>query len=131
MPSRALIALAALPVMACGVLSGASSLHLCWDDCGNELAPDGSPNGPLEGSSLPDGSTAASGGPACVAPFADCDHLPGCETDTSTSTTHCGGCGIACDAGEKCVDKTCRRATPPASCKALRDEGNQSPDGIY
>jgi hypothetical protein len=35
---------------------------------------------------------------ACAAGFADCDGDPsnGCEVDTRTSTTHCGGCGARC-----------------------------------
>nr|MBK7066715.1 hypothetical protein [Deltaproteobacteria bacterium] len=36
----------------------------------------------------------------CTAPFGDCDGMAanGCEVDTLTSTSHCGGCGVACPA---------------------------------
>jgi len=47
---------------------------------------------------------------ACTGAYGDCDGDPadGCETDTSTSTAHCGGCGRACSA----------RANSSASCAA-------------
>ncbi|MBI5518342.1 MAG: hypothetical protein HY909_31515 [Deltaproteobacteria bacterium] len=34
----------------------------------------------------------------CMTPFGDCDRVAtnGCETDTRTSTAHCGACGMAC-----------------------------------
>jgi hypothetical protein len=49
---------------------------------------------------------------ACTAPFADCDRAAanGCETDTLTSTAHCGSCGNAC----------APRANSAASCAAGR-----------
>ncbi|MEZ4393996.1 MAG: hypothetical protein R3A48_23225, partial [Polyangiales bacterium] len=47
---------------------------------------------------------------SCVGSFGDCDGTAsnGCETDTSTSVAHCGGCGMACAA----------RANATASCAA-------------
>jgi hypothetical protein len=35
---------------------------------------------------------------SCAAGFADCDSSPGngCEVNTKTNTSHCGGCGAAC-----------------------------------
>ncbi len=41
----------------------------------------------------------------CVAAFADCNGLPddGCETNTETHRDHCGGCGMACPAGDACL----------------------------
>ena len=47
---------------------------------------------------------------SCVGSFGDCDAMAanGCETDTATSVTHCGGCGRACDA----------RANASAACAA-------------
>src|SRR5207247_1511466 len=35
---------------------------------------------------------------ACVAPFANCDGnaTNGCETNTGTDVSNCGGCGIVC-----------------------------------
>ncbi len=37
---------------------------------------------------------------ACAPGFADCDHLAanGCEVDTTSDVTQCGGCGAACNA---------------------------------
>src|SRR5262249_12712323 len=37
---------------------------------------------------------------SCRAPFADCSagYVDGCETDTSTSLAHCGGCNNLCTA---------------------------------
>ncbi len=50
---------------------------------------------------------------ACAAGFGDCDGNAsnGCETDTRVSTTHCGGCGMACAGGDNalpgCVTGRC------------------------
>lgn len=43
----------------------------------------------------------------CRPPFADCDsrYITGCETDTRSSSEHCGNCGAPC-AGA-CVDGVC------------------------
>ena len=49
----------------------------------------------------------------CAAPFGNCDgdNGNGCETNTLTSTAHCGGCGMACTvpahATSTCVGGTC------------------------
>lgn len=45
---------------------------------------------------------------SCTAPYGDCDRdaSNGCETDTQTSASHCGGCGMAC----------ATRANATASC---------------
>ncbi len=131
MATRALIVIATLALWACGALSGLSSLHLCEDDCG-EYAVDGSTTA-LDGSTSGlDGSIAAGdAGSLCVPPLADCDGLPGCETDTTTSAAHCGSCGTTCDSGEVCVEKSCRQAPVPASCKAIRDNGGVARDGVY
>ena len=50
---------------------------------------------------------------ACAAGFADCDGSAanGCEVDTRTSMTHCGGCGRACalaNAAEVCRGGSCQ-----------------------
>jgi hypothetical protein len=53
----------------------------------------------------------------CTAGFADCDGnaANGCETDTRTSASHCGGCGRACSlpnaATAACVASSCAVAT--------------------
>jgi hypothetical protein len=48
-------------------------------------------------------------GYVCNAPFKDCNGKPadGCETNTSNNTSNCGGCGIACGAGQACSNGTC------------------------
>jgi hypothetical protein len=45
----------------------------------------------------------------CSGSFKNCDNnfANGCETDTSTSTTNCGGCGITCAAGQTCAGGIC------------------------
>jgi hypothetical protein len=54
---------------------------------------------------------------ACVAPgtcttscptgTADCDDDGVCETDTTTSEQHCGGCNQPCDSNQTCVNGVC------------------------
>ena len=55
----------------------------------------------------------------CTAPRADCDGLDGngCETNTSTSMAHCGGCGIACSPWQYC-NGSCINLTPTISTNA-------------
>ena len=68
------------------------------------------------------GTTACVGGacsPVCAQGFADCDGNPnnGCETDTTASLNHCGGCGMACalaNANTQCAAGVCGIA----SCKS-------------
>lgn len=51
-------------------------------------------------------------GLSCDPGFGDCDGMPenGCETDTTTSGTDCGGCGTACRPPEDmCCAGTCAR----------------------
>ncbi|MFO0644932.1 MAG: hypothetical protein U0326_01760 [Polyangiales bacterium] len=61
--------------------------------------------------STPNGTPTCIGGAcaieSCRAGFGDCDRSAnnGCETDTTTSLAHCGGCGMAC--------------TPPAHAAAV------------
>lgn len=55
----------------------------------------------------------------CDAGRASCDGaLPDCETDTQTSTMHCGGCGRACAVGQTCVAGACRGWRPLATSGA-------------
>ena len=42
----------------------------------------------------------------CLAPLADCDGLPGCESDTDTDLLNCGGCGNDCSNGV-CIGGLC------------------------
>jgi hypothetical protein len=55
----------------------------------------------------------------CNPGFADCDGSAtnGCEVNTNTSATHCGGCGMACPSGQLCVAGVC---TPSSMCTAPR-----------
>jgi hypothetical protein len=67
----------------------------------------------------------------CVATFADCDGMPanGCETDTSTSLSHCGACGAACAAGPNqrasCAAGRCALSCAPgfADCDGMAANG--------
>ncbi|MEZ4406095.1 MAG: hypothetical protein R3A52_06440 [Polyangiales bacterium] len=45
----------------------------------------------------------------CAAGFGNCDGnaANGCETNTNTSTTHCGACGRACASGQVCSAGAC------------------------
>jgi len=46
----------------------------------------------------------------CDPGFGDCDNTAsnGCETDTTSSSQHCGGCGQPCASGLTCVSGTCK-----------------------
>ncbi len=48
---------------------------------------------------------------SCDEGFADCDGDPasGCEVDTTSDASHCGGCGMACGPGLHCVSAQCKR----------------------
>lgn len=45
----------------------------------------------------------------CASGYANCDNEPtnGCETDVSSSTTHCGSCATLCTAGKQCTAGAC------------------------
>jgi alpha-tubulin suppressor-like RCC1 family protein len=55
----------------------------------------------------------------CAAGFADCDRLAanGCEVDTRTSPSHCGGCGMQCPVGQVCTAGTCTIPCPPGQAR--------------
>lgn len=60
----------------------------------------------------PHGSTSCGGGrcrPQCSSPYADCDgnKANGCETNTNTDSSHCGGCGTKCSGGRTCQSGSC------------------------
>jgi hypothetical protein len=57
-------------------------------------------------------------GEACGAGRAECDgnYASLCETDTSTSTSHCGACGNRCAAGAACRSGVCRACRLDAAC---------------
>ena len=53
----------------------------------------------------------------CGAGFGDCDGAfgNGCEVDLRRDTAHCGGCGLACAAGQICRDALCLAAATACS----------------
>jgi hypothetical protein len=56
---------------------------------------------------------------ACTAGFGNCDDNPtnGCETDTRTSTSHCGACGTSCPGAPNAVP-ACTVGTCALTCAA-------------
>ncbi|MEC7519309.1 MAG: MXAN_6577-like cysteine-rich protein [Myxococcota bacterium] len=50
---------------------------------------------------------------ACLPGFTDCDMdaANGCEADTNADRLNCGGCGMACAAGEFCIGGSCTTDT--------------------
>ena len=44
----------------------------------------------------------------CKRGYADCTSSLGCETNVTTSTSHCGMCGHPCAAGQTCVAGVCQ-----------------------
>lgn len=126
--------------------SGACQIAQCdagWTDC------DGSPANGCETHtdadaancgtcnnkcSADNGTPSCSGGMcgiACSSGFADCDHnaANGCEINTNTDVTHCGGCSTVCNlanATPKCSAGACAIA----SCNgAYRDCNASASDG--
>lgn len=73
--------------------------------CGNTC-----PAPPANAQSTCSGGTC---GFACLSGWGDCTSASGCETDLSTSMSHCGSCGNSCDAAHEvcssgqCVPKPC------------------------
>jgi len=71
---------------------------------------------------------------SCTAPFADCVNgfVDGCESDTSSSTSHCGGCGKACTVANgtpKCATGACAIDTCNpgfADCNSSYTDGCES-----
>lgn len=67
---------------------------------------------------------------SCVAPLANCDADPDCETNTATSLEHCGHCGGVCQlanaASVACVSGQCeieQCASNFADCDAIGANG--------
>ncbi|MBK6518207.1 MAG: hypothetical protein IPM79_30995 [Polyangiaceae bacterium] len=74
----------------------------------------------------------------CDDGFGNCDgnDANGCETDTNSSSPHCGGCDLPCAPGDFCVDGGCQSACPDptANCdmSALNGcEVNTDTDGLH
>jgi hypothetical protein len=67
----------------------------------------------------------------CDGGFANCDNNPtnGCEVNTNTSLSHCGGCGIVCNlahASESCVSGACTLGTCDSgwrNCNGVTSDG--------
>ena len=55
------------------------------------------------------GACAAGGGCACEVGLGDCNGttLDGCETDVTTTRTHCGACGVVCLSAQACAGSSC------------------------
>ena len=53
--------------------------------------------------------TAATCGTVCATSYFDCDGDPdnGCEADLRVTAAHCGACGVACAAGQRCGGGGC------------------------
>jgi hypothetical protein len=66
---------------------------------------------------------------ACEAGFANCDAMAGngCEVDTRTSASSCGGCGTVCASGQ-CVGGSC---VLPRSCLELKTQRPTTTSGRY
>jgi len=83
--------------------------------------------------SLPNAAAACAGGvckiDTCTAPFADCNGDPkdGCEVNTKTDVTNCGGCGMACAAVHgtpSCADSACQIACADGYADCDDDRAN-------
>lgn len=55
--------------------------------------------------------TPVAAGPTCAEGTADCDadSAHTCETEVAASDEHCGACGAACGADDRCIAGACRR----------------------
>jgi hypothetical protein len=70
----------------------------------------------------------------CDTGYADCDHQPsnGCETDTRTSSAHCGACGVTCTFAHTqstCADSVCQVTSCEGTfkdCNGLASDGCES-----
>ncbi len=83
-----------------GVCSDITADPMNCGACGHACQPFPNANGVcVEGSC----------GAACLPGFGDCDinAANGCETDTMTNNTHCGGCGRTCPRGMTCRGGAC------------------------
>ena len=67
----------------------------------------------------------------CTAPFDTCDgnDANGCETNTNTSVTNCGACGVVCSTAN--ITRTCSGGTCNGACTGafLDCDGNKQTNG--
>ncbi len=81
----------------------------------------------------PGGTTSCSGGvcqPVCAGSFQNCDGFPtnGCETDTNSSVTNCGGCGQVCGGFNGSTDDAfCVSALCGMSCRGENYDVDNNP----
>ncbi len=87
--------------------------------CGNVCAV-------LNGTPTCSGTTCAIA--ACNAPFKDCDgqYADGCETNTSTSLTNCGACGVACTNADGTTSCTAGACAPVCATGFGDCDGNKA-----
>ena len=57
-------------------------------------------------------------GGGCATGTADCDGNGSCETNTTNSNQHCGGCNQPCGTGKSCVNSVCTDSKTCAPCPA-------------
>jgi len=103
----------------CEVNIGTSTQHC--GGCGSMCAP-----ASATGACVMGACTVAS----CNAGRGNCDGNAsnGCETDTTSSNTHCGACGTACTTAQSCTGGTCSAL---ASCRAILAAFPASTSGTY
>jgi hypothetical protein len=75
---------------------------------------------------------------ACNPGFGDCDgsQANGCETNTNTTSAHCGACNMPCSGGKICVGGSCVTSCPlgTADCNMNTADGcevNTTTDGTH
>lgn len=86
------------------------------DTCESDLRTDAGDCGACGVACVPTGVTSAgnvctagSCRPNCDATHANCDQMGpnGCEINTNTNATHCGGCNMGCTGGRPCISGMC------------------------
>jgi hypothetical protein len=81
-----------------GVCTG--MLPACYPECVNP--------GPASSSLMQKTCTnGVSGEAACPTGRRNCNLVEGCETNITCDPSNCGGCGVACAAGQKCCAGKC------------------------
>lgn len=95
---------------ACRVACNGATDTCCEGSCVDTLADDNHCGGCSASGGVVCSSEPCTGGSCgCSGGFADCDGNTsnGCETNTNTSTTHCGACDAGCSSGQLCCNGGC------------------------